>query len=72
MQVNLTQYIASELRRRGVKTVKSVFWNSDVGNLSVFPRAGSPENPMSFNYAPDTDLSVEEIVDHIVERCKDL
>lgn len=72
MAENLSQLVASELRRRGVKTVKSVFWNQDVGNLSVFPKAGTPEKPLSFNYAPEADLSVEEITDYIVERCKDL
>ena len=66
---NLAQLIVAELRRRGEKSVKSVFWNSDAGNLSVFPKAGTPEKPMSFNYAPDVSLSVEEIVDYIVERC---
>ncbi len=67
---NIAQLIVIELRNRGEKSVKSVFWNSDAGNLSVFPKAGGPENPMSFNYAPDADLSVEEIVDYIVGRCK--
>ena len=72
MSDNLPQLIVVELRRRGIKSVKSVFWNYDAGNLSVFPKAGTPEVPMSFNYAPDADLSVEEIVDYIVDRCKDL
>ena len=69
---NLAQLIVAELRQRGEKCVKSVFWNYDAVNLSVFPKAGTPEAPLSFNYAPDADLPVEEIVDYIVERCKDL
>ena len=72
MDDNLVQLIVKELRARGEKSVKSVFWNYDARNLSVFPKAGTPEVPLSFNYAPDADLSVEEIVDYIVERCKDL
>ena len=72
MPENIAQLIVVELRKRGEKSVKSVFWNYDAGNLSVFPKAGTPEVPLSFNYTPDADLSVEEIVDYIVERCKDL
>ena len=69
---NLSQLVAQELRKRGNKSVKSLFWNSDQGNLSVFARGHTPDFPVSFNYAPDVDLSVEEIADYVAERCDEL
>ena len=65
---NLAQLIATELRKRGNKSVKSLFWNSDRGDLSVFLRNNTEENPRSFNYAPDAELSVEEITDYIEKK----
>ena len=72
MAENLAQLVAAELRKRGNKSVKSLFWNSDKGNLSVFARSHTPEEPKSFNYSPDVDLSVEEIADYMAERCDEL
>ena len=72
MVENLGQLVELELKRRGNKTVEKVYWSCDSTGLSVWPAAGTPENPMSFNYAPDADLSIEEIADYIEERCKDL
>ena len=67
---NLSQLVAQELRRRGNKSVKSLFWNSDQGNLSVFARGHTPDFPKSFNYAPDVELSVEDIADYVAGRCE--
>ena len=67
---NLPQMVAMELRKRGNKSVKSLFWNHDRGDLSVFARSHTPEKPKSFNYAPDADLSVEEIANYVEERCE--
>lgn len=72
MSENLSQLVALELRRRGNKSVKSLFWNSDQGNLSVFAKCHTPDFPLSFNYAPDADLSVEDIADYVAERCEEL
>ena len=69
---NLSQLVAQELRKRGNKTVKSLFWNSDQGNLSVFAKNHTADFPKSFNYAPDADLSVEEIADYVALSCDDL
>lgn len=69
-ELNLPQLVAQELRKRGNKSVKSLFWNSDKGNLSVFARSHTAEKPVSFNYAPDADLSVEEIADYVAEKCE--
>ena len=69
---NLSIMVAAELRARGNKSVKSLFWNSDQGNLSVFARGHTPDFPKSFNYAPDAELSVEEIADYVAERCEEL
>lgn len=66
---NLSQLVAMELRKRGNKTVKSLFWNSDVGNLSVIVKGHTFENPKNFNYSPEVELSVEEIADYIEQRC---
>ena len=65
---NLAQLVAAELRKRGNKSVKSVFWNQDAACLSVFARSHTPEKPKSFNYAPDADLSVEEIASIIAQK----
>lgn len=72
MEKNLAQLIAEELRKRENKSVKSLFWNSDKGDLSVFAKGHTPEEPKSFNYAPDADFSIEEIADYVAERCDDL
>ena len=72
METNLSQLVAQELRKRGNKSVKSLFWNQDQENLSVFARSHTAEVPKSFNYAPEADLSVEEIADYIAERCEEL
>ena len=69
---NLSQLVAAELRKRGNKSVKSLFWNSDQGNLSVFAKNHTADFPKSFNYAPDADLSVEEIADYVAERRDEL
>ena len=68
-ELNLSQLVAQELRAQGNKSVKSLYWNSDSGNLSVFARSHSPQAPVSFNFAPDPDLSVEEIAKIVEERC---
>ena len=65
---NLAAMIAATLRQRGNKEVKSVFWNQDAACLSVFARSHTPEKPKSFNYAPDADLSVEEIASIIAQK----
>ena len=67
--LNLAQLVAAELRKKGNKSVKSLYWNIDQGNLSVFTVGHTPEKPRSFNYTPEAHLSVEEIVDYIAERC---
>lgn len=72
MEINLAQLVAKELRARGNKSVKSLFWNQDQGNLSVFARGHTPAEPRSFNFAPDADLSVEEIADYVGKRCEEL
>lgn len=72
METNLAQLVAQELRSRGNKSVKSLFWNQDRGDLSIFARSHTAEVPKSFNYAPDADLSVEEIADYVAEKCKEL
>ena len=56
---NLSQLVAAELRKRGNKSVKSLFWNADQGNLSVFARNHTADKPKGFNYAPETHFSVE-------------
>ena len=66
---NIAQLVAAELRRRGNKSVKSLFWNSDKGNFSVFITSPTPENPESFNFFPGPDESVEQIADRISELC---
>lgn len=72
MEQNLSQLVAAELRKRGNKSVKSLFWNNDRGDLSVFARTHTPEKPVSFNYAPEANLSVGQIADYIEKRCEDL
>lgn len=67
---NLSQLVAMELRKRGNKSVKSLFWNSDQGNLSVFARSHTADVPKGFNYAPDAELSVEEIADYVAKQCE--
>lgn len=63
--LNLATAVARILRSKGNKSVKSLYWNSDRADLSVFP-VGSE----SFNYAPDPDATVEEIADYIAEECE--
>jgi len=70
MEQNLSQLVAAELRRRGNKSVKSLFWNSDRGDLSVFARSHTAEEPQNFNFSPDPELSVEEIADCVADRCE--
>jgi hypothetical protein len=70
--LNLSQLVAQELRLRGNKSVKSLFWNRDRGDLAVFARSHTAEVPKSFNYAPGVGLSVEEIADYVAERCEEL
>lgn len=72
MSQNLVQLISVELRGRGCKTVKSLFWNVDRANLSVFARGHTLEKPRSFNYAPSVDLSVAEIADEVERRCNEI
>ena len=72
MDPNLSQLVAQELRRRGNKSVKSLFWNSDQGNLSVFAKNHTADYPLSFNYRPDVDQSVEDIADYVAEHCEEL
>ena len=69
---NLSQLVAAELRKRGNKSVKSLFWNADQGNLSVFARNHTADKPKGFNYAPEADLSVEQIADYVAASCDDL
>ena len=69
---NLSQLVTAELRKRGNKSVKSLFWNSDQGNLSVFAKNHTPDFPKSFNYAPDVDMSIEDIADYVALSCDDL
>ena len=72
MTENLSQLVAQELRKRGNKSVKSLFWNTDVGNLSVFAKGHTADKPKGFNYAPEADLSVEQIADYVAASCDDL
>ena len=69
---NLSQLVAAELRKNGNKSVKSLFWNKDAGNLSVFARSHTAEVPKSFNYAPEPELSVEGIADYVAKECERL
>lgn len=67
--MDLVKKIVKELRRRGNKTVKSVYWNSDKGDLAVFPvgyKGSSVDSDVkSFNLFPEPEWSVDEIVDRI-------
>lgn len=67
--MELIKLIIEELKKRGNKTVKSVFWNRNEGNLSVFPvgykGTSVGDGPKSFNITPDVEWSVDEICDRI-------
>ncbi len=64
---SLVAQIAQELRTRGNKVVKSVFWNHNVGNLSIFNKDGSVYN-LPKEGVLDPDLSVSDICDLIDQR----
>lgn len=68
MQKNLAQLVAQELRKRGNKDVKSMFWNKDAGNLSVILKSHTFDKPTNFNYTPDAILSVTDIANYIEKR----
>ena len=61
---NITSQISQELRKRGNKVIKMVFWNQTQGNLSVFYKSGKIINyPAKGVLSPD--LTIEEICDNI-------
>ena len=72
MAENLPQLVALELRRRGNKSVKSLFWNQDYGSLSVFASSHTPEVPRSANLLLDANLSVGEVADEVARKCDEL
>jgi hypothetical protein len=69
---NLAIEVSRVLRARGNKSVKSLYWNSDKGNLSVFAAGYAPGNLKSFNYAPDPEATFDEIADYVAKRCEEL
>lgn len=62
---NLVGQLSQELRKRGNKAIKMLFWNEKQANLSIFYKSGK-----SVNYPKegvlDADLTIEEICDNIV------
>jgi hypothetical protein len=62
--MELVKQIAQELRERGNKTIKSLFWNQSRGNLSVFYKSGKAINYPAEGVL-DADLTVKEICDNI-------
>jgi hypothetical protein len=64
MESNLVQQISDELRKRSCKTIRSVFWNWNVGNLSIFYKDGKVINYPRQGVL-DPDLTVEQICDAI-------
>lgn len=71
-QPNISQLVAYELRKRGDKSVRSLFWNVDRGDLTVYAKSHTPEVPKSFNFLPAADLTVEEIATMVAARCEEL
>ena len=70
--MELIPKIVTELKRRGNKTVKSVYINNDKGDLTVFPVGydGSSvgKEAKSFNIKLEQDWSIEKICDEIEDR----
>ena len=62
--MELVKQLSEELRKRGNKTIKMVFWNDAQGNLSVVYRGGKSINFPSQGVL-DPDLTVEQICDII-------
>ena len=69
---NLAIEVSKILREKGNKTVKSLYWNSDKGNLSVFARGCQVGNGLSFNYTPDPDETTEYIAAAVAAKCDEM
>jgi hypothetical protein len=69
---NLANEVSRVLRAKGSKSVKSLYWNADKGNLSVFASGYITGNGKSFNYTPDPEATFDEIADYVAKRCEEL
>lgn len=74
--MTLPEQIVSELRKRGEKRIKSVFYNPDNGSLSVFLKepllSPLPVGKKSFNYTPLENQNIIDLVDEILLLAKEI
>lgn len=72
MSVELLNELLIVLRERKPHNVKSIYWNADTEDFSVFAVGHEPFAPKSFNYTPEEGATVEDIADVIIDICNQM